>query len=1557
MPSGLNPKADAGSFNLLENSDNVSIGIASPDVIRSWSKGEVKSPETINYRTFKPEPRGLFCEVIFGPTKDYQCSCGKYKKIKDKDKVCERCHVAVLPKSVRRERMGHIELAVPVSHIWFCKCMPARIGLMLSLNTKDLDGVLYYEKYVVTDPGDTSLNYKQILTPEEYNAARRDYGDSFKAGMGAEAIDVLLGEVDLNREGQELEEQLRTTKSQQLRKQIVKRIRLVEGFLNNHMDPRWMILRVLPVIPPELRPLVHLPGGRFATSDLNDLYRRVIYRNSRLEGMLKNYTPEVIIRNEKRMLQEAVDALLDNGRHGRAVTGANNRPLKSLTDMLKGKQGRFRQNLLGKRVDYSGRSVIVVGPELKLHQCGLPKEMALKLFEPFIVHQLLARGYVQFHNNAKNLIDQRKPVVWDVLDEVVSGHPIMLNRAPTLHRLSVQAFDPVLIDGQAIRLHPLVCTAFNADFDGDQMAVHVPLSNEAQLEAKLIMLSSNNIFSPASGKPLTVPSQDMVLGVYYLCYEDKRRQAAFQKAGAKQHYFQDYSEVLRALELRKMANENSHTSRTQKEVGIDIHDFIKFRNPYYRSPEEQARIESLPPGPEKERYAEMDRKMVWGRATRNQKYIETTAGRCIFHEIWPPIMGFWNKPAGKKDVGKMITDCFECCGHEELIKLLDRLKNLGYEWSTLAGFSISTSDMLIPTKKQQLIDDANELISHWRKEAQRGSWTEKELKNNIVNKWQSVRKELTAELRKTISDNLGRSEINPVWAMLDSGARGSDDQVTQLSGMRGLMSDPNGNIIETPIIHNFREGLTGLEYFNSTHGSRKGMADTGLKTADAGYMTRRLVDVAHDVICCEKDCGTANGLFVEEIREGNDVKLKLQDRIVGRFSVDDINDTEGNRIVSSGEEITSELAKKIIEAGHKRVHIRSVLTCESKRGVCMKCYGRLLANGQLPMEGDALGIIAAQSIGEPGTQLTLRTFHSGGTASGSGIESDIKLHWDNIYAGLQVKLDKLAEDGKKHGWSEEKLKNANQALLDRENVAYLDFDGVETLASKDEDGKPIQLVVSHNANIHAMAVAFNDDGTQQVTSNELALIQIPHGAQLLVENHQTLKAGTVIAMQDTNNDSIIAEATGVLEYDSLVEGQTLSTEVNAQTGKSEIRVKQYSDALTPALKIVDRKSHALLKRYSVLAGTQILFPEGAKIAVGTVIAKKPRESSNKTSDITMGLPRVSELFDARRPREAAVLAPKTGEIATIKQSRSRSVITFMDTETKQLRKSSSKRVREEDKPETWTVTIPAGKHIICREGDVVNAGQRLTDGAEVLSEYLTICGPQKLQSMLVDQVQSVYLAQGVDISDKHIEIIVRQMMRKIRITDPGNTHFLTGEIVDKLEFDAVNEKIMNTPGGGDPASGEQMIQGVTTASLSTDSFISAASFQDTPRVLTEAATLGRVDYLHGFKENVIMGHLIPAGTGFSKVRNPLLYTRDANGELAVITSKESNNTFAPGGADQYQDDFLSDDMMPNSDSDAEAMIENDSGSADAELFDTTIPNPDAGRRGHRSDADLLDDIE
>ncbi|MBP5299978.1 MAG: DNA-directed RNA polymerase subunit beta', partial [Victivallales bacterium] len=1192
-----------------------------------------------------------------------------------------------------------------------------------------------------------------------------------------------------------------------------------------------------------------------------------------------------------------------------------------------------------------GRSVIVVGPELKLHQCGLPKEMALKLFEPFIVHQLMQRGLVQYHGNAQKMIENREPPVWDVLDEVVAGHPIMLNRAPTLHRLSFQAFDPVLIDGQAIRLHPLVCTAFNADFDGDQMAVHVPLSNEAQLEAKLIMLSSNNIFSPASGKPLTVPSQDMVLGVYYLCYEDKRRLAAFQKAGATQHYYQDYNEVLRALEMRKMANENSHTSRVQVEVGIDIHDFIKFRNPYYRSPAEQARIDALPDGPEKEHYAELDRKMVWGRGSRSQKYIETTAGRCIFHEIWPAEMGFWNQPAGKKDVGKMIKDCFECCGHEELIKLLDRLKNLGYEWSTLAGWSIATSDMLIPTKKQELIDSANEFIANQRREAERGAITENERKQHNIDKWQSVRKELTSELRKTIANNNGRPEINPVWAMLDSGARGSDDQVTQLSGMRGLMSDPNGNILETPILHNFREGLTGLEYFNSTHGSRKGMADTALKTADAGYMTRRLVDVAHDVICSERDCGTANGLYVEEIREGNDVKLKLQDRIVGRFSVDDIADNEGRIIVEAGEEITPEIAKKIVDAGYKRVHIRSVLTCESKHGVCMKCYGRLLANGQLPMEGDALGIIAAQSIGEPGTQLTLRTFHSGGTASGTGEDSEIRVEWASYYAGLQVKLDKMTEESKAKGWSEDQLKAESQALIERENLACLTFDGIETIDSKDDKGKVIKLVNNRNACIHAMAISFDEEGNPHVTSNELTQILVPHGAQLRVTDQQMVPAGTVIAIQDTLNDSIIAEAAGQLRYVDLVEGETLSVGTNAQSGNLEIHVKQFSDQVAPGLEIVDKKTGTVLKHYNVFPDTQIMFKDKAKVVSGAIIAKTPRQSSTKTSDITMGLPRVSELFDARRPREAAVLMQKTGRIVSIKPSRNKIIVSFVDPE-----------LKEDSKDATWQQTIPAGKRIIWREGEVVNAGQRLTDGAEVLSEYLEICGPQKLQSMLVDQVQGVYLAQGVDISDKHIEIIVRQMMRKIRITDPRSTEFLAGEMVDQQEFNAVNDRIMATPGGGDPAEGQQMIQGVTKASLSTESFISAASFQDTPRILTGAATLGKVDYLRGFKENVIMGHLIPAGTGFSKVRDPMLCTRDSDGKLVVIASAKDGGAAYASAADNnpYQDEgvFGNENI---SDSEAEAMIDAD-GAADAELFDTTIPDPDAGQH-HYSDSDLLDDVE
>ncbi|MFA6931378.1 MAG: DNA-directed RNA polymerase subunit beta', partial [Lentisphaeria bacterium] len=1303
---------------------------------------------------------------------------------KHKGVVCDRCGVEVTLSRVRRERMGHLELAVPVSHVWFYKCSPSRMGLMLDMTQKALEQVLYYESWIVTDPGDTPLLTKQLLSEKDFVESRKLYGDAFKAGMGAEAIEELLGKIDLEGIQRELSEELTNSKSKAIRKKVAKRVRLMEGFLKNNMDPRWMVLHVLPVIPPELRPLVPLEGGRFATSDLNDLYRRVINRNNRLRNLLSIHTPEVIIRNEKRMLQEAVDALMDNGRHGRAVTGTGNRALKSLADMLKGKQGRFRQNLLGKRVDYSGRSVIVVGPELTINQCGLPKEMALVLFEPFIIRRLKEQGYVHTVRNAKKWIEQRRKEVWDILDEVIKGHPILLNRAPTLHRLSIQAFDPVLIEGQAIRLHPLVCSAFNADFDGDQMAVHLPLSNEAQLEAKLIMLSPNNIFSPASGKPVTTPSQDITLGVYYLCYENKRSREAFQKTERScQHWFNDYFEVLRAYDTK----------------AIHIHDFFNLRNPYYGE------------------------KTVWSAGTTKERFIVTTAGRCIFHEIWPNMMGFWNAPAGKKEVGRMIKDCYETAGRDILITVLDALKRLGYEYATKAGFSIGIQDMIIPKDKKERIANAQNEISVISEQYRVGAITEKERFSKCIDVWTETSNNLAVSLGTTLENNDGRLEINPIWAMLDSGARGSRDQIRQLGGMRGLMAKPSGEIIENPIISNFREGLTVLEYFISTHGARKGLADTALKTADSGYMTRRLVDVAHDVICVEQDCGTVNGIWVKAIREGNKDTVSLDERIVGRVSVDAIFDPRtGKILVDSGEEFTAVTAKRVSEMGIERVHIRSVLACESDGGVCCKCYGRNLATGEMPNEGDALGIIAAQSIGEPGTQLTMRTFHFGGTAT----------------AAFNQKSYKAGQDG---------------------ILRYQEAHPVRTEAGT-------FIVLSKNGRV----ILENKEGI------ELESYDLFPGSILEKDEGEQVKAGEEFVRWDPYNIPIITQNEGIVEYRDLIEGVTMKREVNSQSGQEEIVVQEHSEDLHPTLLVMplDGKAQEISERsaldsYNLPADAHIVVSEHKHVIVGEILAKTPRQVS-RTKDITGGLPRVAELFEARRPKEAAEIAKIDGIVKIDKPSKGKRNISIIDPENGSV----------EDHP------IPAGKRIVVFDNDYVHKGATLTDGAAVLHEMLEVCGPQELQEYLVNEVQQVYRLQGVEINDKHIEIIVRQMMRRVRVVNPGQSRFLYNEIVDKREYNLENKRVLEE--GGEPAEAQQILLGITKASLATDSFISAASFQDTTRVLTEAATLGRVDYLHGFKENVIMGHLIPAGTGYHKVQNVKLelsedaLENDANADLHAM---------------------------------------------------------------------------
>jgi DNA-directed RNA polymerase subunit beta' len=1328
--------------------DNVGIGIASPENIRSWSKGEVKNPETINYRTFKPEKGGLFCERIFGPVKDWECSCGKYKRIKHRGVVCDRCGVEVTLSRVRRERMGHIELAVPVSHIWFFKCMPSRIGLMLDMTARNLERVIYYEDYMVIDAGQTPLKEHQLLSEMEYREARQTYGtDAFLAKMGAEAVREALARVDLQKQIELLQAAMLETKSKQIRKKLAKRIKLFQGFLGSRMRPEWMILTVLPVIPPDLRPLVPLEGGRFATSDLNDLYRRVINRNNRLKNLLQLKTPEVIIRNEKRMLQEAVDALFDNGRHGRPVTGAGNRALKSLSDMLKGKSGRFRQNLLGKRVDYSGRSVIVIGPELKLHQCGLPKKMALVLFEPFIIRRLKELGYVHTVRSAKKLIERQSPEVWDVLDEVTRGHPVLLNRAPTLHRLSVQAFEPVLIEGEAIRIHPLVCTAYNADFDGDQMAVHVPLSVEAQMEARLLMMAPLNVFSPSSGRPIMTPTQDITLGCYYLT-ANPRDSVLPPGRDKRMRLFGSRSEVIFA----------------HQDGAIRKHEWIRLANP------------------------DLGRSTVYGDSQKH--VVETTAGRVIFSEIWPDDLGFLNRQVGKSQLGDMIWNCYKICGHERTVVVLDKLKDFGFAEATAAGVSIGIDDMIIPKEKVQEIEAAQKQIGEVERQYRKGVITPGERYNKVIDIWTHCTDQIANVMLRTLEQNQGKREYNPLWLMVDSGARGNRQQVRQLAGVRGLMAKPSGDIIEKPILANFREGLTVLEYFISTHGARKGLADTALKTADSGYMTRKLVDVAQDVIIRHEDCGTTNGIWTQAIYEGEEEVVKLSERIVGRFACDDLTDPHDShvKLISANEEIDEVKARAIENSGIERVRIRSVLTCESKHGICIHCYGRNLATGGLVKLGEAIGIIAAQSIGEPGTQLTMRTFHIGGTASQVFKQPQIKAKADGTLRYNELRLVPL------------------------------------------DDGS--NIVLNKNGSVSVLA----DDGRELEVHNVVigAVISIPNGGK--VRKNQTF------VQWDPYNVPILSEKAGRVRFQDIIEGVTMKQEADETTGQEAMVIIEHKEDLHPQVLIEDSRGE-LVASYPIPSGAHIVVNEGDKIVPGTLMAKTPRKTS-KTKDITGGLPRVAELFEARRPKDAAEISKIDGIVDFGPTVRGRRCILIKDPKTE---------IEEEH-------LIPIGKHVIVFKGDFVKKGQQLTEGPVVPHEILDVCGPQELQEHLVNEVQEVYRLQGVTINDKHIEIIVRQMLRKVRITEPGDTLFLWGEQIDKIMFEAENERVEKM--GGKPAEAQPVLLGITKASLETESFLSAASFQDTTRVLTEAASMGKIDYLRGFKENVIMGHIIPAGTGF-----------------------------------------------------------------------------------------------
>lgn len=1367
--------------------DNVKITIGSPDTIRSWSRGEVKNPETINYRTFKPEPKGLFCQSIFGPVRDYECACGKYKRIKYKGVVCDRCGVEVTVSRVRRERMGHIELAVPVTHIWFLKSMPSRIGLMLDMTARSLERVVYYENYMVIDPGRTPLEPKQLMTEQEYMQAQEEYGDdAFVAKMGAEAIRDALKAIDLEASMQELHEQMHTTKSKQIKKKLAKRLKAVGGFLESGTRPEWMVLDVLPVIPPDLRPLVPLEGGRFATSDLNDLYRRVINRNNRLSNLLQLKTPDVIIHNEKRMLQEAVDALFDNGRHGRAVTAAGNRPLKSLSDMLKGKQGRFRQNLLGKRVDYSGRSVIVIGPELKLHQCGLPKKMALVLFEAFIIRRLKELGFVHTVRGARKMIEKRSPEVWDILEEVTKGHPILLNRAPTLHRLSIQAFEPVLIEGDAIRIHPLVCPAYNADFDGDQMAVHVPLSLEAILETKLLMLSRNNVFMPSSGKPVYTPSQDIVLGSYYLTLEPRRKPAENKRVP----FLGDVQEVLAA----------------EIDGALKPHDWIEFKNPDYGI--------DTPFG------------------NRDRKILRTTVGRVVFNTTWPKELGFVNCPVSKSKLSDIILATYKYGGKQVAVETLDKMKEMGFNAATKSGLSIGIGDMIIPEDKPEIIKMARDRIAEVESQYRKGIITPGERRNKVIDIWTSATDDIAKSVFRQLETNEGLEQVNPVFLMMDSGARGNRQQVRQLCGTRGLMAKPSGEIIERPVLSSFREGLTVLEYFNSTHGARKGLADTALKTADAGYLTRKLCDVAMDCIITEDDDGTRHGIWKEAIYEGDDEIVTLSERIIGRYASEDVFNpiNPDQKLIGSGELITEEVAKIVEDLNIERVKVMSPLTNFKRNGIPAKAYGIDPATGEIVKVGSAVGIIAAQSIGEPGTQLTMRTFHIGGIAS-------------------QV------------------FKNPEVRVRNSGRVKYKGLRLVETA-----DG----------ANI-----AINKTGEVVIIDKEdreLENYNIVAGSVITVSDGQEIESGEVLAMWDPHNIPILSEKGGIISFKDMIPGVTIKRELDESTGRIATLVIEHKEDLNPIIEIIEvapgatAKSGKVLATYSIPTGAQVSINEGDVISPGALLAKTPR-SASKTQDITGGLPRVAELFEARRPKEPTEMAKNDGIVSHAGTTRGKKRLIIADPET-----------GEEEEH-----LIPHGKHIIVHMGDFVRKGQHLTEGSADLHEVLDILGPNAVQEYLISEIQKVYRLQGVVINDKHIEIIISRMLRKVRVTDPGDSEYFWGEQIDKFEFLEENERI--TEAGGKPAEAEPILLGITKSSLETDSFISAASFQETTRVLTDAAILGKVDTLKGFKENVIMGHLIPAGTGLPQYRRLRVSavisdsnSVDADGKSDVELSKEEELT-------------------------------------------------------------------
>ena len=1388
-----------------EEFDAITIGLASPEKIRSWSYGEVKKPETINYRTFKPERDGLFCAKIFGPIKDYECLCGKYKRLKHRGVICEKCGVEVTLAKVRRDRMGHIELASPTAHIWFLKSLPSRLGMVLDMTLRDIERVLYFEAYVVCDPGMVSnLQRAQLLTEEQYLEMMEEHGDEFHALMGAEGIRELLRNLDLTSEVESLRAELEVTSSEAKNKKLAKRLKILEGFQKSGIKPDWMVLEVLPVLPPDLRPLVPLDGGRFATSDLNDLYRRVINRNNRLKRLLELRAPEIIVRNEKRMLQESVDSLLDNGRRGKAMTGANKRPLKSLADMIKGKGGRFRQNLLGKRVDYSGRSVIVVGPQLKLHQCGLPKLMALELFKPFIFHKLEVLGYATTIKQAKKMVEGQEPVVWDILEDVIREHPVMLNRAPTLHRLGIQAFEPTLIEGKAIQLHPLVCAAFNADFDGDQMAVHVPLSLEAQMEARTLMLASNNVLSPANGQPIIVPSQDIVLGLYY---------ATREKINGKGEgmYFANTNEIERAMAAKE----------------LDVHSRISVR------------LTQFEPGAVD---GEWEEKII---------RVETTAGRALLSKILPKGLPFKviDRALKKKEISKLIDESFRRCGLKETVIFADKLMQNGYALATRAGISFCSDDMRVPAKKYEIIAAAEAEVKEIEIQYTNGLVTNGERYNKVVDIWGRT----GDQVAKVMMDELGHEEtidrhgkrvkqdsFNSIFMMADSGARGSAAQIRQLAGMRGLMAKPDGSIIETPITTNFREGLNVLQYFISTHGARKGLADTALKTANSGYLTRRLVDVTQDLVITEDDCGTKNGYPVKALVEGGEVIEPLRERILGRVTVDDLVDPETQEtVIFAGTMLDEDLVDLIDSLGIDEVKVRTPLTCDTRYGLCAQCYGRDLGRGMMVNAGEAVGVIAAQSIGEPGTQLTMRTFHVGGAASRNAVASQIE------------------------------AKSAGTVRFTA-SMRYV------TSAKGDK------VVISRSGEV----LITDDHGRERERH------KVPYGATLPVDDGKLVKAGIKLATWDPHTRPIITEYAGTVRFDNVEEGVTVAKQVDDVTGLSTLVVidnkrggKAATKGIRPVVKLLDDSGlevrvagtdHPVSIAFQV--GSIISVVDGQQVGIGDILARMPQESA-KTRDITGGLPRVAELFEARTPKDASVLAEHTGTISFGKDTKGKQRLIIADLDGEQ-----------------HEFLISKDKHVLVHDGQVVNKGEKIVEGSPDPHDILRLQGVEALARYITDEVQDVYRLQGVKINDKHIEVIVRQMLRRVAIVEPGDTRFIKSEQVERAELLAENDRAIGA--GKLPATFEHMLLGITKASLSTDSFISAASFQETTRVLTEAAIMGKRDELRGLKENVIVGRLIPAGTGlaFHRARKGLASGYESAQRVVTETVVESVVQEADQGA-------------------------------------------------------------